>query len=39
LAQSLGISGTPALVIGNQLVPGAISLDDLQKLVDQAHDG
>ena len=35
LAQSLGISGTPALVIGNQLVPGAISLGDLQKLVDQ----
>jgi hypothetical protein len=26
-------------VIGNQLVSGAISLDDLQKLVDQAHDG
>jgi protein-disulfide isomerase len=36
LAQSLGITGTPAIVIGNQLVPGAISLDDLQKLVDQA---
>jgi protein-disulfide isomerase len=35
LAQSLGVNGTPALVIGNQLVPGAISLDDLQKLVDQ----
>jgi protein-disulfide isomerase len=37
LAQSLGITGTPAIVIGNQLVPGAISLDDLQKLVDQAR--
>jgi protein-disulfide isomerase len=35
LAQSLGISGTPAIVIGNQLVPGAISLDDLRKLVAQ----
>jgi protein-disulfide isomerase len=39
LAQSLGITGTPAIVIGNQLVPGAISLDDLQKLVDQARAG
>ena len=26
-------------LIGNQLVSGAISLDDLQKLVDQAHAG
>jgi protein-disulfide isomerase len=39
LAQSLGITGTPAIVIGNQLVPGAISLDDLQKLVHQARAG
>jgi protein-disulfide isomerase len=39
LAQSLGINGTPAFVIGKQLVPGAISLDDLQKLVDQAQAG
>jgi protein-disulfide isomerase len=39
LAQSLGITGTPAIVIGDQLVPGAISLDDLQKLVDQARAG
>ncbi len=39
LAQSLGITGTPALVIGTQLVPGAISLDALQKLVDQAQAG
>ena len=36
LAQSLGINGTPAFVIGTQLIPGAISLDDLQKLVDKA---
>ena len=39
LAQSLGVNGTPAIVIGNQLVPGAISLDDLEKLVDQARAG
>lgn len=36
LAQSLGVTGTPAIVVGTQMVPGAISLDDLQKLVDQA---
>ena len=39
LAQSLGINGTPALVIGDQLVPGAISQEQLQKLVDQAQAG
>ncbi|MBW4022506.1 MAG: DsbA family protein [Proteobacteria bacterium] len=37
LAQSLGITGTPALIVGHQLVPGAISMDDLQKLVAQAQ--
>jgi protein-disulfide isomerase len=36
LAQQLGVTGTPAIVIGDQLIPGAISLDDLQKLVAQA---
>jgi protein-disulfide isomerase len=36
LAQALGINGTPAIVIGTQLVPGAVSLDDLEKLVAQA---
>jgi protein-disulfide isomerase len=39
LAQALGINGTPALVIGNQLIPGAISPADLKKLVDQAQAG
>jgi protein-disulfide isomerase len=39
LAQSLGVNGTPAIVIGNQLIPGAISLSDLRKLVDQAQAG
>lgn len=33
LAQLLGIQGTPALIIGNQLVPGAVDMADLQKLV------
>jgi protein-disulfide isomerase len=33
LAQALNIEGTPALVIGNQIVPGALDLADLQKEV------
>lgn len=36
LAQALGVTGTPAIVAGSQLVPGAVSLDDLQKLVASA---
>jgi protein-disulfide isomerase len=35
LANSLGITGTPAFIVGGELVPGAISLKDLQKLVAQ----
>lgn len=37
LARALGIGGTPAFVIGDQLVPGAIELDDLRDLVAQAR--
>jgi len=33
LAKALDIEGTPALVIGNQIVPGALDLADLQKEV------
>jgi protein-disulfide isomerase len=39
LAQSLGIEGTPAFLIGKKLVPGAASLDTLQQLVDEARSG
>ena len=35
MARMLGISGTPAFVIGDQLVPGAISKDKLKALVEQ----
>ena len=34
LASNLNIDGTPAFVIGDTLVPGALDLDDLKKLVD-----
>ena len=37
LARILNIEGTPALVIGQQLVPGAVGLSDLRKLVAAAR--
>lgn len=37
LAGALGIRGTPAFVIGNQFVPGAIDADALKKLVAEAR--
>ncbi len=37
LAQALGISGTPAFVIGNQLVPGAVDLETLKNLIKEAR--
>jgi protein-disulfide isomerase len=33
LGTLLGVQGTPATLIGNQLVPGAISYDELENLV------
>ncbi|GEM_PF-441518 len=29
----LGVQGTPATLIGNQLVPGAVPYDELEQLV------
>lgn len=37
LAQSLGIEGTPALVIGRTLVPGTVDLPTLERLVAEAR--
>jgi protein-disulfide isomerase len=37
LARSLGIQGTPALVIGDALIPGAVDIPDLQKAVADAR--
>ncbi len=37
LAQTLGIEGTPALVIGRTLVPGAVDLPTLERLVAEAR--
>jgi protein-disulfide isomerase len=33
LAANLGISGTPSYVIGNEMVPGAVGIDDLEAKV------
>jgi protein-disulfide isomerase len=37
IAQTLNIQGTPALIIGNDIIPGAIGLDELRKAVAQAR--
>lgn len=37
LAQRLGLEGTPALVIGDALVPGAVELPELERLVAEAR--
>lgn len=39
LAKALGVTGTPAFVIGNELVPGAVSLDRLKAFVRRARRG
>ena len=33
LAEELGINGTPAFIIGGELIPGAIELDQLKKII------
>ncbi len=37
LARTLGIDGTPAFVIGNELIPGALDQTRLTELIDQAR--
>lgn len=37
LAQSLGFSGTPSFVIGDQMAPGFVEAERLQELVDAAR--
>lgn len=39
LAHDLGIQGTPALIVGSQLIPGAVDLPELQKAVADARKG
>lgn len=37
LAEQIGLTGTPAYVIGGKLVPGAVGIDELRKLVAAAR--
>jgi protein-disulfide isomerase len=37
LARELGIEGTPAFVVGEQLIPGAVSEERLAALIDEAR--
>jgi protein-disulfide isomerase len=39
LASALGVRGTPAFVIGNQFVPGAVDADTLKRLIADARKG
>jgi protein-disulfide isomerase len=39
LAHVLGVQGTPALVVGGDLVPGALELTELQKVVAEVRKG
>lgn len=36
LAAEIGLRGTPAYVVGDQLIPGAISFEEIKKLVEQS---
>lgn len=38
LAQKLGVGGTPALVVGKEFIPGAISEEALRQLIDQVRN-
>ncbi len=38
-AQELGISGTPAFIVGTELVPGALDLNGLKELIARAGQG
>jgi protein-disulfide isomerase len=37
LAQALGITGTPSFIIGDILIPGAISMEELKKRIAAAR--
>ena len=39
IAKVLRLSGTPAFIVGTELIPGATDLETLQALVDEARHG
>jgi protein-disulfide isomerase len=38
LATDLGINGTPGFIIGDQIIPGAVSADELKKKIAEARE-
>lgn len=39
IAETLGIRGTPAFIVGDELVPGAVDADTLRQLIAKARKG
>ena len=39
LAQSLGLTGTPAFIIGDQLIPGAAPIDQFKAVIEEVRTG
>jgi protein-disulfide isomerase len=39
IAKALKLSGTPAFIAGNELIPGATDIETLQALIDEARHG
>jgi protein-disulfide isomerase len=39
IAKALRLSGTPAFIVGTELIPGATDLETLQALIDEARHG
>ena len=39
VARRLGIGGTPAFIVSDQLIPGTIDISSMQALIDQMRDG
>jgi protein-disulfide isomerase len=39
IAEDLAIRGTPALLVGDQLLPGAVPYEDLKKIIDDTRKG
>lgn len=37
LGAAIGVNGTPAFIVGDRLIPGAVGIDELTRLVDEAR--
>jgi hypothetical protein len=39
LGGNLGVRGTPAIILNNQLLPGAVSYEEISKMIQAARNG